>query len=87
MFGITDYGTYIATIVLFLLVPGPGNLALITSTANKLVIVGGGAGTPRASGTIASPGVQARNTRGASRRSTTGRARIDPRAISRSATK
>jgi leucine efflux protein len=33
MFGITDYGTYIATIVLFLLVPGPGNLALITSTA------------------------------------------------------
>ena len=33
MFGITDYGTYIATIALFLLVPGPGNLALITSTA------------------------------------------------------
>ena len=33
MFGITDYGTYIATIILFLLVPGPGNLALITSTA------------------------------------------------------
>lgn len=32
MFGITDYGTYIATILLFLLVPGPGNLALITST-------------------------------------------------------
>ena len=32
MFGITDYGQYAATIVLFLLVPGPGNLALITST-------------------------------------------------------
>jgi leucine efflux protein len=32
MFGITDYGTYIVTILLFLLVPGPGNLALITST-------------------------------------------------------
>ncbi len=32
MFGITDYGTFIATILLFLLVPGPGNLALITST-------------------------------------------------------
>ena len=32
MFGITDFGTYIATILLFLLVPGPGNLALITST-------------------------------------------------------
>ncbi len=33
MFGIEDYGTYVATILLFLLVPGPGNLALITSTA------------------------------------------------------
>ena len=32
MFGITDYGTFIVTILLFLLVPGPGNLALITST-------------------------------------------------------
>ena len=32
MFGITDYGTFIATILLFLLGPGPGNLALITST-------------------------------------------------------
>ena len=32
MFGITDYTTFIATILLFLLVPGPGNLALITST-------------------------------------------------------
>ena len=32
MFGITDYGTFVATILLFLLVPGPGNLALITST-------------------------------------------------------
>ena len=40
MFGITDYGTYIATILLFLLVPGPGNLALITSTA-KGGIAGG----------------------------------------------
>lgn len=40
MFGITDYGTYIATILLFLLVPGPGNLALITSTT-KGGIAGG----------------------------------------------
>lgn len=32
MFGIADYGAFVATIVVFLLVPGPGNLALITST-------------------------------------------------------
>jgi threonine/homoserine/homoserine lactone efflux protein len=32
MFGIADYGTFVATIVLFLAIPGPGNLALITST-------------------------------------------------------
>jgi leucine efflux protein len=32
MFGISDYVQYCVTIVLFLLVPGPGNLALITST-------------------------------------------------------
>ena len=31
--GITDYGTFVVTIVVFLLVPGPGNLALITSTS------------------------------------------------------
>ena len=33
MFGIADYGAFIAAIVLFLLIPGPGNLALITSTS------------------------------------------------------
>ena len=32
MFGITDYATYVITIILFLAVPGPGNLAMITST-------------------------------------------------------
>ena len=32
MFGIADYATFVVTIVVFLLVPGPGNLALITST-------------------------------------------------------
>ena len=32
MFGIADYGAFVAAIVLFLLIPGPGNLALITST-------------------------------------------------------
>ncbi|MGV3727883.1 LysE family translocator [Hydrogenophaga sp.] len=32
MFGIADYGAFVAAIVVFLLIPGPGNLALITST-------------------------------------------------------
>jgi leucine efflux protein len=32
MLGIADYGSFVAAIVLFLLIPGPGNLALITST-------------------------------------------------------
>ena len=32
MFGIADYGAFVAAIVLFLASPGPGNLALITST-------------------------------------------------------
>ncbi len=32
MFGIADYATFVVTIIVFLLVPGPGNLALITST-------------------------------------------------------
>ena len=33
MFGIADYGAFVAAIVLFFLIPGPGNLALITSTS------------------------------------------------------
>ncbi|MFT4241846.1 MAG: LysE family transporter [Acidovorax sp.] len=33
MFGIADYGAFIAAIILFLAIPGPGNLALITSTS------------------------------------------------------
>jgi leucine efflux protein len=32
MFGIANYGAFVAAIVVFLLIPGPGNLALITST-------------------------------------------------------
>lgn len=32
MFGVADYGTFVATVIIFLLIPGPGNLALITST-------------------------------------------------------
>lgn len=33
MFGIADYGAFVIAIIVFLLVPGPGNLALITSTS------------------------------------------------------
>ncbi|MDM7942707.1 MAG: LysE family transporter [Hydrogenophaga sp.] len=32
MFGIADHGAFVAAIVVFLLIPGPGNLALVTST-------------------------------------------------------
>jgi leucine efflux protein len=39
-FGISDYGAFVAAIVLFLAIPGPGNLALITSTS-KGGVVGG----------------------------------------------
>ncbi len=44
MFGIADYGAFVAAIILFLAIPGPGNLALITSTS-KGGIVGGMAST------------------------------------------
>jgi leucine efflux protein len=33
MFGVADYGAFVAAIIVFLLIPGPGNIALITSTA------------------------------------------------------
>jgi len=33
MFGVSDYGAFVAAIVLFLAIPGPGNLALVTSTS------------------------------------------------------
>lgn len=33
MFGVADYGAFVVTIIIFLLIPGPGNLALITSTS------------------------------------------------------
>ena len=32
MFGIADYGAFVIAVIVFLLIPGPGNLALITST-------------------------------------------------------
>ena len=42
MFGIADYGAFVAAIVLFLAIPGPGNLALVTSTSKGGI--GGGLG-------------------------------------------
>jgi threonine/homoserine/homoserine lactone efflux protein len=44
MLGVTDYGTFVVTILVFLLIPGPGNLALVTSTS-KGRIAGGLAAT------------------------------------------
>src|SRR5262249_23594205 len=32
MFGITDYPAFVIAVIVFLAIPGPGNLALITST-------------------------------------------------------
>ncbi len=40
MFGISDYGAFVAAIVLFLAIPGPGNLAIITSTGKGGVRAG-----------------------------------------------
>ena len=42
-FGISDYGSFVAAIVLFLAIPGPGNLALITSTSKGGISGGLGA--------------------------------------------
>ena len=44
MLGILDYGTFVVSVIVFLLIPGPGNLALVTSTS-KGGIVGGLAAT------------------------------------------
>jgi leucine efflux protein len=44
MFGVADYGAFVAAIIIFLAIPGPGNLALITSTG-KSGIAGGLAAT------------------------------------------
>jgi len=44
MLGVTDYGAFVVAIIVFLAVPGPGNLALITSTG-KGGIKGGLAAT------------------------------------------
>lgn len=44
MFGVTDYGQFVLAVVVFLAIPGPGNLALITSTS-KGRLTGGLAAT------------------------------------------
>jgi leucine efflux protein len=44
MLGVTDYGTFVITIIVFLAIPGPGNLALVTSTG-KGGVAGGLAAT------------------------------------------
>ncbi len=44
MFGVADYGAFVAAIIVFLAIPGPGNLALITSTG-KGGVAGGLAAT------------------------------------------
>ena len=43
MFGITDYGAFCAAIVLFLVLPGPGTFALLTSTGKGGVKAGAAA--------------------------------------------
>ena len=42
-FGIADYPSFVIAIIVFLLIPGPGNLALITSTSKGGVAGGLGA--------------------------------------------
>ena len=44
MLGVTDSGTFVVTVIVFLAIPGPGNLALVTSTS-KGGIAGGLAAT------------------------------------------
>jgi leucine efflux protein len=41
--GVADYGAFVVAIIVFLLIPGPGNLALITSTSKGGVAGGMGA--------------------------------------------
>lgn len=44
MFGIADYGSFVVAVIVFLMIPGPGILALITSTG-KGGVAGGVAAT------------------------------------------
>ena len=41
--GVADYGSFVLAIIVFLLIPGPGNLALITSTSKGRIAGGLGA--------------------------------------------
>ena len=41
--GVADYGAFVVAIILFLLIPGPGNLVLITSTGKGGIRAGLGA--------------------------------------------
>jgi len=50
MFGISDYGAFVAAFVLLLFLPGPGNLALITSTTQGGMR--GGTANPKVSGLL-----------------------------------
>ena len=43
MFGVADYGAFVAAVIVFLMIPGPGNLALVTSTGKGGVRGGLGA--------------------------------------------
>jgi len=40
MFGISDYGAFVVAVIVFLAIPGPGNLALISSTGKGGVRAG-----------------------------------------------
>ena len=40
MFGIPDYWAFVVAVILFLAIPGPGNLAIITSTSKGRIIGG-----------------------------------------------
>ena len=40
MFGIADYGAFVVAIIVFLAIPGPGNLALLTATGRGGVRAG-----------------------------------------------
>lgn len=41
--GVADYGSFVIAVIVFLLIPGPGNLALITSTSKGGIVGGMGA--------------------------------------------
>src|SRR5258706_712302 len=43
MLGVTDYGAFVVAIIIFIAIPGPGNLALITSTGKGGIKGGFGA--------------------------------------------